>query len=455
MSVQFGKCNFDDRPMDPAELDKVRRLLAPYGPDGQGEICNDNFAIFYCAFHTTSESRKVEQPFTSRSGAVITWDGRLDNREELIGIQSSVLSSHCTDLQIVVAAYERWGTQSFAQLVGDWAVSIWNPGDRTLILAKDFMGVRQLYYSIEKDRVTWCTVLDPFVLFAPRLLRLNEEYIAGWLGAYPAEHLTPYSGIYSVPPSSFVRLTRTTQKLSKYWDFDPCKRVRYTTDAEYEEHFRFAFSESVRRRLRSDRSVLAELSGGMDSSSIVCMADRLTSEGTEHNGVDTISYYNESEPDWNELPYFSRVEEKRGRTGCHLNITSAEFPTLTSDANYFAALPASALRSIETNGELARYMRSHGYRVLLSGIGGDEVTGGVPTPIPELADLLASGSGTLLIRQLRIWALQKRTPWAIYCCKPFANLSGSKPVTTSELLNGSLQIFSKGTEQLSSVIRQG
>jgi len=62
-------------------------------------------------------------------------------------------------------------------------------------------------------------------------------------------------------------------KTSKYWDFDPSKKICYHTDAEYEEHFRAVFGTAVRRNLRSDRPVLADLSGGMDSSSIVCVAD--------------------------------------------------------------------------------------------------------------------------------------------------------------------------------------
>lgn len=412
MSVQFGKCNFDGRPIDFRELEKVLPLLVPHGPDGEGHICKDNFALVYCAFHTTTESRQELQPFSARTGAVITWDGRLDNREELLVALPGELSFKSTDLQIIVSAYEQWGVQSFAKLIGDWALSIWNPADQSLILAKDFVGARPLYYCVARDQVTWCTIIDPFVLFPGHSLQFEEEYIAGWLGAFPAAHLTPYSGIHSVPPSSFVRLTRTTRKLCKYWEFNPDKNVGYRTDAEYEEHFRFAFSQSIRRRLRSDKPVLAELSGGMDSSSIVCVADTLASSATEQlPQLDTISYYNESEPHWDEAPYFKRVEEQRGRTGWHLNISSSEFPTLMPDTDSFAPMPAGVLRSIETNGALAGYMRLQGYCVLLSGTGGDEVTGGVPTPIPELADLFARGAGRALIRQLKTWALQKRTPW--------------------------------------------
>src|SRR6266436_8553996 len=109
---------------------------------------------------------------------------------------------------------------------------------------------------------------------------------------FPAVHLTPCVGIHSVPPSSFVLLRPGKHVVSKYWDFDPGKRIRYRADAEYEEHFRTVFAQAVQRRLRSDRPVLAELSGGMDSSSIVCMADLVIARGQAHcPRLDTISWF--------------------------------------------------------------------------------------------------------------------------------------------------------------------
>jgi asparagine synthase (glutamine-hydrolysing) len=95
-------------------------------------------------------------------------------------------------------------------------------------------------------------------------------------------------------------LARGTQKVTKFWDFDPAKSTRYRTDAEYEEHFRDVFAQAVGRRLRSDSPVLAELSGGMDSSSIVCMADEIARhEPGGARRVETVSYYDDSEPNWN------------------------------------------------------------------------------------------------------------------------------------------------------------
>jgi len=412
MSVQFGSSNFDGRSVDREYLAKADGMLAPYGPDGGGAYIKDNVEILFRAFHTTKESRSEAQPHITPSGAVLTWDGRLDNRAELIRELRDILTTGSTDASIVAAAYEEWGTNFFARLIGDWALSLWNPDSRSLILAKDPIGTRHLYYSFDSEQVTWSTILDPLVLFAGKAFTLEEEYIAGWLSFFPATHLTPYVGIHSVPPSASVRIRAGKHMISKYWDFDPSKRIRYRTDPEYEEHFRVVFAEAVRRRLRSDSPILAELSGGMDSSSIVCMADTIIARGVaEIPRLDTISYYDDSEPNWNERPYFTKVEEKRGRIGCHIDVGKQEPIKFEFDSNCFAATPSSGARPNEAGGQLTAYMTSQGNRVVLSGIGGDEVTGGVPTPTPELEDLLARGYFRTLVHQLKVWALNKRKPW--------------------------------------------
>lgn len=412
MSAQFGKCNFDGKPVNPEDLAEVRPVLAPYGPDGEGFICKENFAILYRAFHTTTESSREIQPHICPSGAVITWDGRLDNREELIGLLTHDTSSTSTDLDIVAEAYERWGTDSFAKLLGDWALSIWDKGTRSLLLAKDFVGTRHLYYSFDEDQVSWCTILDPLVLFSGRSFELEEEYIAGWLSFFPATHLTPYVGIHAVAPATFVRISHGGRAIvNRYWDFNASPRIRYKTDIEYEEHFRSVFSEAIRRRLRSDKAVLAELSGGMDSSSIVCVADQILSRGlAETPSLDTVSYYDDSEPNWNERPFFTKVEGHRGRIGCHIDVSGERSFGFTAGPQY-SATPASLRRSSREEELFADCVRARGNRVLLSGIGGDEVTGGHPTSDPELADLLTTFQFRSLAHQLKLWSLNKRRPW--------------------------------------------
>src|SRR6202167_3499195 len=416
MSVQFGRWNFEGQPPAPDYIEKVSATLAPYGPDSNESYSKGGVRILYRAFHTTKESRRAKQPHSSCSGAVITWDGRLDNRAELIKELRSVLAFDSTDVLIVAAAYERWGADCFANLIGDWALSIWNAANHSLILAKDPIGTRHLYYSFDNNQVTWSTILDPLVRLASKTFALNEEYIAGWFSMFPALDLTPCVGIHSVPPSSSVLLRPGKHAVSKYWDFDPKNKIRYRTEAEYEEHFRVVFAKAVQRKLRSDRPVLAELSGGRDSSSIVCMADTIVARGAADTPrLDTISYYDDAEPNWNERPYFTRVEEKRGRSGWHINVSTQDLdkipapePPRESAHGRFVPTPGNDGR---TSPHFRMCMASQENRVVLSGIGGDEVMGGVPTAAPELENLLARAQFGALAHQLKVWALEMRKPW--------------------------------------------
>src|SRR6202050_1808085 len=416
MSVQFGRWNFKGQPLAPDYIEKVSATLGPYGPDSNESYSKGGVRILYRAFHTTKESRREKQPYISSSGAVIAWDGRLDNRADLISELSDSLTNGSTDVAIVALAFEKWGANCFAKLIGDWALSIWNAGNRSLILAKDPIGTRHLYYSFDNNQVTWSTILDPLVRLAGKTFALDEEYIAGWFSMFPAVDLTPCVGIHSVPPSSSVLLRPGKHAVSKYWDFDPKSQIRYRTDGEYEEHFRTVFATAVQRKLRSDRPVLAELSGGRDSSSIVCMADTVIARGTaETQRLDTLSMYDDSEPNWNERPYFTKVEEKRGRTGWHVNVGAhdpekvpAPEPLPESAHGRFVPTPGYDGR---TSPHFRMCIASQGNRVVLSGIGGDEVMGGVPTPAPELENLLARAQFLALAHQLKVWALEKRKPW--------------------------------------------
>ena len=412
MSVQFGEWNFDGRPPEGERFNRAAAMLGPYGPDGESNYVNGGVGIAFRAFCTSRESRSETQPLCLRSGAILTWDGRLDNREEVLGKFQDIPATNATDAAIVAAAYETDGTQCFARLLGDWALSVWEPSTRSLVLAKDPIGTRPLYYMFDQAKVVWSSILDPLVLLAEKPLRIAEEYAAGWLTFFPATHLTPYAGVNSVPPSCFVRVTPTTRTVSKYWDFDASLKIRYRADRDYEEHFRQVFALSVRRRLRCEGAVLAELSGGMDSSSIVCVADTLFSRGDAGAPrLDTVSYYNDSEPNWNERPFFAKVEEKRGRVGCHIDVGGEDGSPSEPGGSSFAAAPGGCIPQTKAYREFTAYLDTHGNRVLLSGVGGDEFTGGVPTPLPELADLLARARFVELARRLKAWALNKKQPW--------------------------------------------
>jgi asparagine synthase (glutamine-hydrolysing) len=409
MSAQFGRWNFDGGPVDTLYLKDVAALLSPYGPDGQTSHIGVNASLLYFAFHCTKESRQEVQPLVTQSGDVIVWDGVLDNRDELTRQMRLVDSDECTDLSIVAAAWARWGEQSFAELIGDWALTIWNPSEQTLFLAKDFVGTRHLYYYVGQDHVAWSSVLDPLIVLAGCTFQLDDDYIAGWLAHFPAAHLTPFKGVNAVLPATYLRIRNGEVRTTKYWDF-PRSTIEYPTDREYEEHFRAVLDTSVQRRLRSDAPILAELSGGMDSSSIVCVADKLVASGlAPGTKIDTVSYFEDGEPAWNDGPYIAVIETMRGQTGCHIDVSSHTLLNYRYDHHCPELTPVSRGTHADSVQKLANCIASNNNRVVLSGLAGDEILGGAPDFIPQLADLFAAGRFVALAKQVKTWAVSNRT----------------------------------------------
>jgi asparagine synthase (glutamine-hydrolysing) len=447
-----GQLNFDGKPVNREFLGKLGASVAQYGPDnadvmgrgGPGEYIEGPFAMIYRPFHTSSESRLECQPYVSKRGNIMTWDGRLDNRGELLSALSDALTlehrREHTDVAIVMAAWEAWGTECLKRLIGDFALAIWEPNSRTLTLAKDFIGVRHLYYELLPEGVRggtrsdpelgdvqlpsgpcfwWCSRLEPLILLSGRQYEINEKYIAGYFAFHPANHLTPYVGVDALPAGHYVQIRNGQKKLVPYWHFDSDKRITYRTDAEYEEHFRELFFQSVKRRLRADAPVVAGLSGGRDSSAIVCVADELIARGeAECPRLDTYSRYDEEEPFGNDKPYLTIVEQKRGRIGYHFTPDSDESVSSSATTrlrlltlDFFSAHPGGGQANAEAVQKRMKFMQENGYRIILSGMGGDEVTGGVPYCISELADLLVERRFIRFMAQLKNWSLAQKRTW--------------------------------------------
>lgn len=408
MSVQAGIWNLNGKPADQELLAKIGESEADYAPDGETIHIHGAAGMLYRPFHTTAESRLERQPFVSSSGKVFTWDGRLDNRDAMMDQIRNVLTDDLTDVAIVAAAFERWGTDCFAKLIGDWAISISDMRNRELILARDYIGVRHLFYFATSDKILWCTHLSPLVKFVPQL-SLCDDFFAGYLTLWPDAHLTPYKEIQSVPPGKFVRFAGNKIETCSHWRFDPKAEILYKTDAEYEEHFRHLFRQAIRRRLRTDSPILADLSGGLDSSSIVCVADDiLAKKASGTPALDTFSFCDYDEPDEEDFLYFTKVEEKRGRTGFHAELrTSGD--SLSFDYPKFVPAPGFGERE-EVKAMRVELMRKYKHRVLFSGSGGDEMLGQALDPTVQLADSIFRFRFIKCAQLLGAWSLLLRRP---------------------------------------------
>lgn len=411
MSAQAGIWNFSGEPINEKLMTDFCESLKQLGPDGESRYVKGAVAMLYRPFHTTADSRREQQPYISPSGSVVTLDGRIDNRQDLAMELRNRLDVDPTDVEIVAAAFDLWDTDCFHRIRGDWAVSIWKPEQRELFLAVDYMSIRHIFYYLRTSQIWWATDPAPLVLLSGDKFHVDDGYMAGYFTYDPDAHLTPYREIREVPAGHFVKIRGSRDIATRYWQPSAEHRIRYKTDADYEEHFRHIFRESVRCRLRSDSPILAELSGGLDSSSIVCIADDILSKGgVRTTPLDTLSNYDTTEPAGEDWTYFTALEKRRGRVGSHIDTSKLGTSPAPFECSDFAPFPGliGTGRALEV--ERGNVVRHGGYRVVLSGIGGDEFMGGIPDPNAQLGDLILNLRVVRLARELVAWSLIKRKP---------------------------------------------
>jgi asparagine synthase (glutamine-hydrolysing) len=411
MSGIAGVFQFNESPLREPVLSMLAAGLEGRGPDGGWQISNGQIGMVYRAFHTTAESRNETQPILSRDGQMLAWDGRLDNRDDLLSYFPHGLDGDKSDVAIVMAAYLKWGSDFWSKLVGDFVLSLYDPTSNTLILARDPFGTRTLYYSVHDNDVLWSSTLESLLVAAAVDPEVDDDYVAGYLALHPEMFRTPYKNIAAVVPGHFVTFHDGHTRSERFWKPGPDMDIRYRADAEYEEHFRHLFREAVRCRLRSDRPVWAELSGGLDSSSIVCMADQLMRNGgVSAPRLETVSYIDEDSTTFFDRSFIHSVESLRHKPGRHLQ-SNKHWVSFVVPEQTFVPKPHPGLCVEGTYNWLDREMRADNARVLLSGLGGDQVLWSLPEAAPQLTDLLHQRRPLLLHRQLKLWSQILKQPY--------------------------------------------
>jgi asparagine synthase (glutamine-hydrolysing) len=408
MSAIFGIRKARQRLATEVDLVHFGNASQKFGRDGLYIRAGGRVGMGFQPYHTHERSVLEDQPAIDEYGNMLTLDGRLDNYSELC-TQLGLSGNRILDSSIVLKAFARWGENCFSRLVGDWALALWSDQDQLLYLARDHAGTRTLYFEQTDGDVHWSTYLDTFFV-AKKSRDLDEDFAASYLACRPTRDLTPYKGIEAVTPAHYLVFNDNKMDRKIHWQWIVKDRIHYRTDAEYGEHFLTLFKSSVARRTGPGAPILAQLSGGMDSTSIVCVSDHLRiGQGAKlPDLLDTVSYFDDTEPNWNERPYFSLVEASRGKTGVHIDSSRTSFCDLT--INPPSLQPRGALRCPEKDIQFDALIESGGYRAILSGLGGDELLGGVPTGIPELADYLVSAQLNKLICMAVSWCLTDRKP---------------------------------------------
>jgi asparagine synthase (glutamine-hydrolysing) len=409
MSALAGILNFGsgDARVNEYDLAKLGATLDSRGPDGGGDLVSGNVGMSYRAFHTNRESRLEAQPLVSREGHMLTWNGRLDNRDDLIRQLRSNLSHTNTipDLAIVMAAYLEWERDCFSRLVGDFCLALWDNRLRLLYLVRDVAGTRALKYHLDRDRVVWSTETAALLALQNGAWEIDEEYIAGAMSLGPVPQLTPHKDILNVKPAHVATVSATGEVRSeRYWRLDPSKVIKYSTDEQYQEHALDQFSAAIRCRLRSDRPVFAELSGGLDSSAIVCVADQMIEKReVQAPGLETVSHVFDECPTSDERRYIHLVEAQRKIQGHHIKDEDCRLLAPLPDGVAIVT-PNPVTLAFGFHAGIHKAMERADSRVLLSGLGGDQMFGGVYGAYPEVADLLASARFLTLNKRLRAWS---------------------------------------------------
>lgn len=411
MSAIGGIFSFTDRPINEQTLTLLGKALSVRGPDSEREVCTNSVGMTYCAFHTNPESHLEVQPLVSHRRQILAWDGRLDNREELLTLLRSEPGDCHTDVAIVMAAYIKWGVAFLPRLIGDFALSLWDPTMRMLLLARDPVGTRTLFYHVSEERIIWSSELAPLLDLAGIELEPNDTYIAGYFTHGPEPKLTPYKNIYAVPPGNVISISEGQLQQQRFWGLDRNHEIRYKNDGDYEQHFLHLFREAVRCRLRADRPVWSELSGGLDSSSIVCIADQIIKSGeVQIPPLETVSHVYDESLSCDESKFIQYVEEHRGKTGHHLpESTYRVLAPFADEAS--VVIPNIVHIGADYHLGLCETMRENGARILLTGQGGDQLLCSAPNPTPELADLLFQRKPLQLHRRLQEWSHALKRPY--------------------------------------------
>ena len=401
MSALCGIVRFDGGPADVTAVARMIDCVEHRGQDWR-DIHVEGAIAFAYRWRRTAPAQRVDgQPLLDRlAQTALVYDGRLDNRPELTAELDLRDEDALPDAAIVLAAHRRWGRDMVARLLGDFAFALWDARARRLMLARDPRGVRSIAYAAVGGSIAFAT--------EPRqLLRVNGvdarpnmgfvgERLSGFV-SHPSE--TIFRGIHRVPAAHMLMASPAAPVeivLSRHWDIDPHRELRYADDAQYGEHLRELYGRSVSARLRGLETAGIQLSGGVDSSSIAGMAASLNPGGAP---VAVRAYHHALRgfPDADEETHAVRVARH-----CGVPLVSVPFQGASLDHHLDNArrledtIPGSLGLSDDM---LALRMSDDGARVVLTGIGGDEWFNGA---YQHSVDLFRRGRFVAAARQL--WA---------------------------------------------------
>jgi asparagine synthase (glutamine-hydrolysing) len=399
MSILAGILYFDRRPISAADEARISRALEDF--DRQPAHCFQSQGLIMGVAGSPPGFSEDDDLSRSPDGSVCTWDGRLDNQEDLRLELSCGFPPPSTTAGLAVQAYQSKGAAGFRGLVGDWSLAIWDGRLCSVVLASDYAGIRPLYYYRGNDCLLWSSRLSELIRWTG-IDELDEEYVANFLTHGSVARRTPYRGVYPVPPGCAVCVSPDRMMTQPFWDLPVDEETRFQDERCYEEQLRTLFRQAVSVRLRSQGPVCAELSGGLDSSSVVSMAAQLkNADPGSFPELITLSYTHEGSTD---EKYFRTVERAWNLAGIHLQLEEHPFVAANRAGGAVPAWWEPRFR------ETACLMESLGSSVYMTGQLGDFIMGNLVDDSDQVADYLRQHRFLQAAREAFAWSQSLRVP---------------------------------------------
>ncbi len=267
------------RAADESALRRMAKSIQHRGPDDEGFLFDRNLGLGHLRLSIIDLSEAAHQPMTDESGRFnIIYNGEIYNylelREELSGKGCQFFSS--SDTEVILRLYMNEGPDALKKLNGMFAFVIWDKVERTLFAARDRLGIKPFYYYQDKGSIAFASEIK--ALFQSGLVNpeLNPDGLAEYLTfQFCLREKTLFKGIHKLEPGCWMSIGRGGEThIQKYWDLDFRVDTDHTTDY-FESRLKQLLEDAVRIQLRADVPVGAHLSGGLDSSTVTCLAASL------------------------------------------------------------------------------------------------------------------------------------------------------------------------------------
>jgi asparagine synthase (glutamine-hydrolysing) len=370
-----GICGFvsfePEHNTDKLILQKMNGTLRHRGPDDEGYY-QDSRASLAMRRLSIIDLRTGQQPISNEAGDIwVVYNGEIYNFQTLRTQleKSGHIFKTKSDTEIVVHAYEEYGDDCLKHFNGMFALALWDARKSRLLLARDHMGIKPLYYWAGQDQLVFGSELKALIVHPDVPRRINPAAIDLFLSLeYIPSPLTIYENVFKLPPGHRLVLEGNKLDVSPFWDV-PVQPLGMD-EGECAETLAGLMRDAVGMRMISDVPLGAFLSGGIDSSSVVGFMSQFSSQPVQ---TFSIGFQDAS---YNELPYAEAVARHFG-TEHHVELLAPDVSSLAEELVRHHDEPF-ADTSIFPTYLVSKLARQH-VKVALSGDGGDELFGGYDT----------------------------------------------------------------------------